>query len=216
MKMPNKAAALTALMALLAIAAIAYAASSMQPFHQPELWVLMAVALCTARLKVKLPGLTGNMAVCLPFLLIAVARLSMLEALMVALPAALAQSFPKKGGKLKPLQMTFNFSTMAVAVALSSTANSPFLMAIAFFLGQTIPVATVIRLTEGGALGRTWFNIAHFSLPFYVLSAGIVALTSPDQGNVVWQSLIAAVPVLYLIYRSYQSYFRRELSTSEG
>src|SRR5271165_6695663 len=113
MPLPKSALALTASMALAALAAVGYALNNMQPLRDYRFPVLLVLALVTARLKVKLPGLTGNMAVNLPFLLIAVAQLSMLEALLLALPACAVQCFPKFGGKPVTVQVIFNLSTTA-------------------------------------------------------------------------------------------------------
>ena len=87
MTLPKQAIALTGCMTLAALAAITYAASTMNALQDYRWLVLFVLAVATARLKVKLPGLTGNMAVNLPFLLIAVTQLSLMEALLVALPA---------------------------------------------------------------------------------------------------------------------------------
>jgi hypothetical protein len=88
--------------------------------------VLLVLAVITARLKVKLPGLTGNMAVNLPFLLIAVPQLSMLEAPLLALSSCGAQCLPKGGGKPKPVQVFFNLSTTGVAAATASLIGNAF------------------------------------------------------------------------------------------
>ena len=52
---------------------------------------LLAATVLTSRMKVKLPGLTSTMSVNLPFLLLAVVQLNLLEASMVATAAGLAQ-----------------------------------------------------------------------------------------------------------------------------
>jgi hypothetical protein len=210
MTLPKKALALVALMALGALAAMGYALHTMQPVHDYRPWILLVVAALTARLKVKLPGLTGNMSVNLPFLLVAVAQLSMLEALLVALPSCAVQCFPTGGGKPKMVQMLFNLSTMAVAVAAANLVGAHYsvLGAAVFFVAQTVPVASIIRATEGGALHKIWTSIAHYSFPFYVLSAGIASITASFASQSNWQIPLLGLPVLYAIYRSYQSYFR--------
>lgn len=210
MTLPKKALVLIGLMTLGALAAVGYALRTMHPVHDYRPWILLVVAAVTARLKVKLPGLTGNMSVNLPFLLVTVAQLSMWEALMVALPSCAVQCFPKGGGKPKLVQMLFNLSTMAVAVAAANLVglHSSVLGAAVFFLAQTVPVASIIRVTEGGALHRIWCSIAHYSFPFYVLSAGMASITASLAAGLDWQIPLLSLPVLYAIYRSYQSYFR--------
>ena len=208
MKLPPKALALAGLMALGALVAMSYALHTMPPLHDYRFGVLLVLALVTARLKVQLPGLTGNMAVNLPFLLIAVAQLSMLEALMVVLPSCAVQCFPTGGGKPKPVQLIFNLSSKAVAVANLLGTHFALLGATSFFLAETIPVASIIRFTEGGAIPQIWASIAHYSFPFYVLSAGITSIARSATPQFGWQLPLVSLPVLYAIYRSYQSYFR--------
>jgi hypothetical protein len=209
MPFPKKAIALTGCMTLGALAALLYAASTMHPLQDYRWLVLFVLSVATARLKVKLPGLTGNMAVNLPFLLIAVTQLSLLEALLVALPSCAVQCIPKAGGKLKPLQLLFNLSTTAVAVAAASLVGGHFapLGAAGFFLAQTVPVASIIRITEGGAITKIWSSIAHYSFPFYVLSAGICSIATSATNEFSWQMPLLGLPVLYAVYRSYESYF---------
>ena len=210
MTLSKTALALIVLMALGTLAAMGYAVYTMQPLHDYRFGVLFVLASVTARLKVKLPGLTGNMAVNLPFLLIAVAQLSMLEALLVALPSCGVQCFPKGGGRPKPVQMIFNLSTTGVAVAAASLIGTHFalLAAAGYFLAQTVPVACIIGFTEGGAIHKIWYGIAHCSFPFYVLSAGIASMATSSTTQLSWQAPLLCLPVLYAIYRSYEFYFR--------
>jgi hypothetical protein len=209
MTLPRSALVLTGLMALGALAAMGYAVHTMSPLH--DCWlVVLVLALVTARLKVKLPGLTGNMAVNLPFLLIAVTQLSLLEALLVALPSCALQCLPKGGGKPKPVQMVFNLGTTAVTVGVASVIAAHFTLLAAggFFLAQTVPVASIICLTEGGEIHRIWSSIAHLSFPFYILSAGLTSIATSATPQLGCQLPLVGLPVLYAIYRSYESYFR--------
>ena len=197
-------------MTLAALAAVGHALHTMQPRHDYLFVVLFVLTVVTARLKVKLPGLNGNMAMNLPFLLIAVGQLSMLEALLVALPAYALQCFPEGGGKPKLIQMIFNLSTTTVAVAAASLIGTHFALlgAAGFFLAQTVPVGCIIRFTEGGAIHQIWSSIAHYSFPFYVLSTGITSIAKSFTAQFGWQLPLLGLLVLYAVYRSYQSYFR--------
>jgi hypothetical protein len=203
----------------------------MHTAHRAEFGALLVLAILTSRLKLKLPGLQGNMSVSLPFILIAFVELNLLEALLVALFSTAAQCFPKGGGKPKAVQMLFNVSTIAVAVGLCEMASHSFLpgavrwsslsllVAVAglgFFLAQTIPVAAIISLTEGGRLLRIWSGIAHLSFPYYVLSAGVTSLVTTASPRAGWQVPLLILPVMYGVYRSYQVYFVRAVPLAGG
>ena len=211
MALPSKALIFIWLVALVALVALGYALATTDALYDHKFLVLLAVAVLTARLKVKLPRLTGNMAVNLPFLLIAAAQLSMLEALLVAVPSCAVQCFPKGGGKPKTMQMVFNLSSTALAAAAASLIGMRFGLpgvAGSFFLAQTVLVAAIIRVTEGGGIHKIWIGLAHYSFPFYVLSAGMASIAGASISQLGWQVPLLALPALYVIYRSYQSYFR--------
>ncbi len=113
--------------------------------------------------------------------------------------------------------MLFNVSTMAVAVgagALIFRAQFLVFTGAGFFLAQTIPVATIISLTEGGKMLRLWSSIAHLSFPYYVLSAGITSVITAASHLFGWQIPLLVLPVMYANYRSYQLYFGQPISNS--
>jgi hypothetical protein len=190
--------------------------------HLPFL-AMLAIALPASRLKLKLPGLNGNMSMNLPFVLLAAVTLSAFEALVLATVSAAVQTLPRDGNKIKPVQMIFNVSTMAIATGLatgilhggthllsprSSGATLLVLAGTGLLLAQTLPVATIISLTEGGSLHRIWFHIFQLSFPYYVVSTGITSLMTTVSQHFGWQTPLLALPVMYAIYRSYRLYFR--------
>ncbi len=212
---------LIAVCGLLMLGSAAVKAHLTQPVHTA---VLLLLALLTARMKVKLPGINGNMSVNLPFILIAVAQLSTLEALVVALAATAAQCFPKGSGKLNAAQMVFNLGTAAIAVGVGGWLTRlvllgghswplPALLLVvlgaSFLLLQTVPVATIVLLTEGGKIGHIWSSIFHLSFPYYVLSVGVSSLMSAASQRLGWQIPLLTLPVMYGVYHSYKLYFSR-------
>src|SRR5438876_4513877 len=81
--------------------------------------VLMLAAV-TSRMKVKLPGINGNMSVNLPFLLTAVVNLSSAEAVVVTCVSTAVQCWPRKNAKFNPQQLAFNVSMMSFASCMAS------------------------------------------------------------------------------------------------
>jgi len=172
-------------------------------------------------MKIKLPGIDGNMSVNLPFLLMAVVNLSAVEAVVIAAVSTAVQCWPKQGGKVKLEQMVFNVSMMAFATSIANLiwhagsgnlgwASEPPMLAsatAAFLLGQTVPVAGVIKLAEGVAMRRIWLSIVKLSFPYYILSAGLTSMTNVASHHFGWQAALLAFPVMYGIYRSYRLYF---------
>src|SRR5271169_3889042 len=81
---------------------------------------VLALAVVTSRMKVKLPGINGTMSVNLPFLLTAVVSLSAVEAVVVACVSTAVQCWPRKDARFNQQQMAFNLSMMAFASCLAS------------------------------------------------------------------------------------------------
>lgn len=184
--------------------------------------VSFAVVAClAARLKVKLPGVTGTMSVNLPFILVAIAEMNSAEALLVACLSTLVQCLPGAQKKFNAVQALFNFANMALAVSFArllflqsalsaSIASRTLLLAVAaagFFLVNTLPVAIVISLTEDGNALRTWTGIFHLSFPYFVASAGIAGCVLTLNAQTGWQVPVAVLPVMLGIFYSYRRYF---------
>jgi len=189
---------------------------------------VLALAALTSRMKVKLPGINGNMSVNLPFLLTAVVSLSAAEAVVVTCVSTAVQCWPQKDAKFKPQQMAFNLSMMAFASCIASLmfhahwlrgmqwSSSTLGLALAtatLFLGQTAPVAAIVAVSEGKAVGQIWWSLAHLSFPYYVISAGVTTMVQAVSSHLGWGLALAAFPVMYGIHRSYRLYFGRMAQT---
>ena len=61
-----------------------YAGLASHTLHPAYALAVLALAAATSRMKIKLPGIDGNMSVNLPFLLMAVVNLSAVEAVLIA------------------------------------------------------------------------------------------------------------------------------------
>ncbi len=209
-------------MVLAAMASTAYASLASHALHAPYAMAVLGLAAATSRMKIKLPGINGNMSVNLPFLLMAVVNLSALEAIVIASLSTVVQCWPKLDAKFKPEQMLFNVSMMAFAASVANLiwnagwlgkaawASEPLMLAsatAAFFLGQTAPVAGIIKVAEGAAIRRIWLGIVQLSFPYYVLSAGITSMVNLVSHHFGWQAALVVFPVMYGIHRSYRLYF---------
>src|SRR5271165_6164176 len=109
-----------ALTVLAAIASTLYASLASHSLHPGYALAVLALAAATSRMKIKLPGIDGNMSVNLPFLLMAVVNLSALEAVFIAALSTVVQCWPHSGSKFKPAQMLFNVSMMAFATSMAN------------------------------------------------------------------------------------------------
>jgi hypothetical protein len=211
-------------MMLAAMITAGYATLVSHTRHTYFAMAVLVLAAVTSRLKVKLPGINGNMSVNLPFLLTAVVSLSAAEAVVITLASTAVQCWPRKGAKFNPQQMVFNVSMMAFASCLASlmfhadwlrgmqfgsTTLGLALATATLFLGQTAPVAAIVAVSEGKAAGPIWWSLAHLSFPYYVVSAGVTSMVQAASSHMGWGLALAVFPVMYGIYRSYNLYFGR-------
>lgn len=227
--MSRMSKAFIALVVLCGLAVLVQALAHWQQVRFPAFVALLMVSLVASRLRVKLPGITGTMSVNLPFILVAVAILSVAESLLVACLSTLMQCLPRGQKKLNMVQAIFNFCNMALAVAvtrlifesaaISGRVPSPSLRlamaAAGFFVVNSVPVAIVISLTENAGMLRTWTGMFQLSLPYYVAAAGTAAAVLTLNGQIGWQAPAAMLPIMLGILHSYRRYFAGALHSAD-
>jgi hypothetical protein len=76
-----------------------------------------------------------------------------------------------------------------------------------FFVVNTLPVATIIAITEGSGMMPIWSSIAHLSFPYYVACTGVTSMVTLVSQHVGWQAPLVVLPVMLLMYRSFQTLF---------
>src|SRR5436305_5447610 len=120
----------------------------------------LLIALLASRLKVHLPGITGTMSVNFLFILLGVVELSLPETLAIGCAAILVQCFHHDRPQF--VQVVFNVCGSAWAIAAAyqvyylttlrahgtNFSLQVIAAACAYFVANTVPVATVISLTE--------------------------------------------------------------------
>ena len=181
----------------------------------------LAVTCVAARLRVKLPGVSGTMSVNLPFILVAVAEMSSAEALLVGCLSTLVQCLPQVQKKFNWTQGLFNFANMALAIgatcllyhasALQSSINSrSLLLAVAaagYYMVNSVPVAIIIGLTEKRSALQLWAAMIQLSYPYYLASAGVAGLVLTAIARVGWPVPLAVLPLMAGMFYSYRRYF---------
>src|SRR5215467_4344022 len=177
-------------------------------------------AILASRLKVELPEITGTISVNFLFILIGISELGFSETLVLGCSAILVQCLLTRRRWPRVEQVLFNISSAAVAIwasyfcfhgPLSSRlhSNSALLLMVSaavYFLFNTLPVATIISLTEGKSLRKIWTECYFWSLPYYLAGGAIAAMFGWVNRRVGWQPTLLALPAMFIIYRSYRLY----------
>ena len=201
------------------ISAVGYAVMHSKMSDPMEAFALLVITLVASRFKVQLPRVTGSMSVNLPFILLAAARLSMVEAVAIGCLAGFVQSWPSKSG-FQISKVLFNTANLAVTLVLTSVAiaktaqNAEFaslalmVAGLVYMVGNTLPVAGVIRMTEGTSFTQVWMSILQMTFPYFALSAALATVAFGLTDRLSWQLGIAMLPIMLLVYNSYRGYFK--------
>ena len=191
-------------------------------WHMPawhQLALLLVAAVLSSRLKVKLPGMTSTMSGSVPVILLGVTQLGLFGGLLVAVTAAIAQSYAS-GNKTKPVQFLFNVCTLMNASALAYVVyhsqlfaarvggkTVPLAVAAAvYFLANTAPVAGIVGLTEGNSPFALWHKVFLWSFPNYLIGAGLTAIASLFTTAAGLVTVAALMTILFAVYKSYKLY----------
>src|SRR6185312_8480666 len=67
----------------------------------------------------------------------------------------------------------------------------------------------VISLAEGKDFRKIWSECYFWSLPYYLVGAGIAGLVNYVNNFISWQTSLLVLPVVYWIFRSYRLYLGR-------
>ncbi len=183
----------------------------------------LLVALLASSLKIKLPGINGTMSVNFLFILLGVLELSFAETLVIGFAAVLVQCYWKSSRRMQPVHVIFNLSQLPVGTAVSygiykfaTTRLLPgpgplvlLIVAITYFLFNTLAMAVIIRLTEDKPIMKVWSECYFWSFPYYLVGAAIVGVVHFLNQEIGWQASLLVLPPVYLMYRSYRLYLEK-------
>jgi diguanylate cyclase (GGDEF)-like protein/putative nucleotidyltransferase with HDIG domain len=180
----------------------------------------LAVVLLASALKVTLPGIDGTLSVSFIFLFLGILEMTYSETLLMVVAAVFVQSYWHSSKRLKPIQVTFNFSQLTVATT-AAYCTFKFLSvhvlreqrplalacaAIVYFLFNTCAMATVISLTGKKSIRQVWTEGYLWFFPYYLIGAAIAGFVSYLNRQIGWQTALLTLPVVYVVYRSYRLY----------
>jgi len=178
----------------------------------------LLVAILASRLKVHLPGITGTMSVNFLFIILGILELSFTETLVLGCAAIMVQCFYRD--RPSALQVTFNICATAFSIAIAYgvyhaalrsalVADHAILLLAAastYFAANTGSIAIIIALTENKSFQKIWVECYLWSFPYYLVGAGIAGVLAWFNRRFDWETSLLALPIVYLIYRSYRLY----------
>jgi len=183
----------------------------------------LTVALCSSVLKVRLPGIKATMSANFLFILVGILDLSYSETVLMGCLGGLVQTLWHSNPRPRPIQWLFNLANLALSISAAELVfhskfaagvgfRWPLLMAAAattYFAFNTISVSGIIAMTEKRNPVQVWKECYLWAFPYYLLGALIACGVSAINRVVGWQYALLAFPIVYWIYRSYQTYLSR-------
>jgi hypothetical protein len=208
---------------LLGFVTLLYGAWTWSIDDLPKFIAYFLISIVASRLKVNLPEITGTVSVNFLFILIGIVELNFSQTLFIGCASILAQSYISRHSWPKLEQVIFNVSSVSFAIwGAYFVFHGPLqqrmhqnvslllmLAACVYFLLNTLPVATIISLTEGKSLRKVWTDCYFWSFPYYLVGAAIAGMVSWMNQKVNWQTSLLALPAMFVIYRSYRLYLSK-------
>ena len=207
-------------MVLLALALLAHGVLHSSIQNLPMFAGLLAAGLIASTAKIRLPGIEGTtVSVGFLVLLICVAKIGILETMIVMASSTILQCFwhPRKGPR--PVQVLFSVANSIIASGATHIAGHrldqifghslvAMMMgaAIVYFFLVSFPIAAIVTLTTNKPLLHTWKETYVWSFPYFILGAALVGTMLYLQDLVGWQALLFIVPLVVGIYFSYGMY----------
>ena len=221
--MSKRAWAFLSFICLLGLATLAYGAWTWKVNDPLKFIAYLIIALLASRLKVILPEITGTISMNFLFILIGIVELNFSETLVVGCAAIVAQCFISRKKWPRVEQVLFNVCSASMAIWAAyflyhgrmqeymhrNYSLLLMLSACVYFLLNTLPVATIISLTEHRSLRKVWTDCYFWSFPYYLVGAAIAGFVSWMNRMVSWETTLLALPAMFVIYRSYRLYLSK-------
>ncbi len=157
------------------------------------------------------------------FVVVALKELSFSEMLLLAAAVSMLEHFSKPKTRLLSPDALFHAAVMTLAAgsawlvystspAIRSTLAAPLVLMLAasvYFAVSTLLAAQAIALRDKASVRRLWQDLHLQSYPYYVVGAAMASIFQISERGFDWMAYLFALPVLYLLQRSYRLYIDR-------
>ena len=180
--------------------------------------LLLAATAVVSTLKVRLPGVLGNITPGSFFVLLGIGRFSLPEAITVGVVSALAQSLINTKRAPRAEQVVFNVSTLAISAGAASFASRLFtglengmvglltglvVAAQVYYFLNTSLVAGVISVTSGQQYASVWRQCHTWNFAYYLVVVPLAGFAWYALPALSWRVFALLVPTLWLVHKGY-------------
>lgn len=208
--------------AVLGLGSLALGASVLNlSVAQPALFALLAtLAILGGALKMRVPGVDGNISLSFLPMILSGVLLSIPETVLLAITATLVQGTVGVK-KRRPIQLAFNCSALSLSIAFGSILGGMVsgqgipliqlaLVGGGFYILNSVLVTTVIGLVENRPLLTIWDECFRVYLPYFAAGLGcaLVAFTgsSADERRSLQYPGIAVLPLMLLARHYFKTF----------
>jgi hypothetical protein len=189
-------------------------------FRLPEptrFMTCLALALLGSTFKIRLPRMQGSISINFVLVLIAIAQMTLTEALLVGVSGTLVQCVWRTRTRPKLVQVLFNISTLTVSVILAFAVLDPLrnsgavipglvVAAALFFIVNSGMVSLVLALVNSQSAISIWRNCHRWAFPYYIGGAALAGLVTVYSEVCGWRLAFAMLPLMYMLYYCYESW----------
>ena len=220
--LPLQALLYIAAMCLAACYCLQQALQTWQPELRLSLLLYVLVAVTSSGMKVRPPGVRGSVSVNYIFTLFGLLEFQLAETLAFAAIGAAAQTLWQSRRNRNP-HLAFNVACVVVTVSASAfTFSLPLflhwregplirltLAASVYFVMNTLSVSIMIALAERHRIQNVWRQFYSWMFSYYLVGASLAEMVHLSIIQLGWTFAVAFLPMLYLIFHSYQLYFSK-------
>jgi diguanylate cyclase (GGDEF)-like protein/putative nucleotidyltransferase with HDIG domain len=181
------------------------------------------LALLATGLRIRRTFRAGAVPVQFLFVLVALQELTLSEILLLAAASSLLECLSRPKMRFLSPEVWFHGAVMTLAAgsawlvcgylpAMRATVMTPLALMLAasvYFVTSTLPVSQAIALCQGSSLKSIWLDTHLRFYPYYVVGAAMASLFGITDRAFNWTAYLFALPVLYLLLRSYRLHVDR-------
>ena len=203
----------------------AWVLSGWRPTNQelPKLGLYILATVLTSGFKVRLPGVFSTLSMNYVFVIAGVSDLHLGGGIVISVACVLGQSYYKFKNRPQWHHVIFNVCQISLAVTAASLCiDHPALRSVdpygmfpivgaslAYFVVNTLVLSGIIGFTTSKPILGVWRESFLWTSPQYLVGGVIAQCFRLLVGWIGWGGALMTLPVVYLVYRSYDIYLNR-------
>jgi hypothetical protein len=186
----------------------------------------LALTVAASTLKIPLPRLQGTLTPGFVLVLVAIAELTLAEAVVMAALGGVVQVLWRPARRPMMAQVVFNPASLALSTALAygignivlepwlghSTVGVLVVSTVVLYGANTLMTAIVLALVNRNPLSTVWQLSYFWSLPYYLIGAAVAGVMTAIGQSAGWPPSLLLLPLMGLVYVS----FRLHVSQAAG